>query len=118
MPARLFRDDPDGGRLAALQATLASLDGVLAEPIEDCLLRAPDGSLCLEVKTPVDLERETGLPGGHIFHRDLSWPFGEEGRWGVETEHPRVLRCGAGAVRGGGVSGIPGHNAAMAVLGR
>jgi len=27
-----------------------------------------------------------------------------------------VLVCGAGARRGGGVSGIPGHNAAMAVL--
>lgn len=117
MPARLFRDDPPGSRAAALKATLASLDSVLAEPIEDCLLRAPDGSLCLEVKTPVDLERETGLPGGHIFHADLSWPYGEEGTWGVETENPKILRCGAGAIRGGGVSGIPGHNAAMAVIG-
>jgi phytoene dehydrogenase-like protein len=27
-----------------------------------------------------------------------------------------VVLCGAGARRGGGVSGIPGHNAAMAVL--
>ena len=93
---------------------------MLAEPIEDCLLRAPDGAPCLEAKTPVDLENAVGLPGGHIFHRDLSWPFaeeaGERGRWGVETEHPRVLVCGAGARRGGGVSGIPGHNAARAVL--
>ena len=38
------------------------------------------------------------------------------GRRGVETAHPRVLLCGAGARRGGGVSGIPGHNAARAVL--
>ena len=37
-------------------------------------------------------------------------------RWGVATGHPRVLLCGAGAVRGGGVSGIGGHNAAMATL--
>jgi phytoene dehydrogenase-like protein len=37
-------------------------------------------------------------------------------RWGVATGHPRVLLCGAGAVRAGGVSGIGGHNAAMAVL--
>ena len=83
-------------------------------------LRDPDGTPCLEVKTPVDLEDEVGLPGGHIFHRDLSWPFAEDpaeaGRWGVETAHPRVLLCGAGARRGGGVSGIPGHNAARAVL--
>ncbi|MEV7006522.1 NAD(P)/FAD-dependent oxidoreductase [Streptosporangium sp. NPDC051022] len=116
MPARLFRDDPEGAREAALRATLASMNRVLAEPIEDCLLRAPDGRLCLEVKTPVDLEREAGLPGGHIFHRDLSWPYGEPGRWGVETAFERVLLCGAGARRGGGVSGIPGHNAAMALL--
>ncbi|WP_326823912.1 phytoene desaturase family protein [Streptosporangium sp. NBC_01756] len=116
MPARLFREDPAGARAAALRATLASIDRVLAEPIEDCLLRAPDGSRCLEAKTPVDLEDEAGLPGGHIFHRDLSWPFGEPGEWGVETGFERVLLCGAGARRGGGVSGIPGHNAAMALL--
>jgi phytoene dehydrogenase-like protein len=36
--------------------------------------------------------------------------------WGVETDDPRIFICGAGAMRGGGVSGIPGHNAAMAVL--
>ena len=38
------------------------------------------------------------------------------GGWGVETAHRRILLCGAGARRGGGVSGIPGRNAAMAVL--
>lgn len=69
---------------------------------------------------PLDLERDLRLPGGHIFHRDLSFPYatGETGRWGVETAHANVLLCGAGAVRGGGVSGVPGHNAAMAALGR
>ena len=69
----------------------------------------------------LDLERELRMPGGHIFHRDLSWPFaGDEapaGTWGVETDDPRILLCGAGARRGGGVSGIPGHNAATALLG-
>jgi phytoene dehydrogenase-like protein len=122
MPARLFRDDPDGARDAALRATLASLDSVLAEPLDDVLWRTPDGAPCLEVRTPVDLERELGLPGGNIFHQDLSWPFAETdaevGTWGVETDHPNILLCGAGARRGGGVSGIPGRNAAMAVLDR
>jgi phytoene dehydrogenase-like protein len=121
MPARLFREDPDGARAAALEATLRSLDSVLAEPLEDLVWRAPDGTPCLEVRTPVDLERELRLPGGNIFHRALAWPFaeseGEAGTWGVETDDPRVLLCGAGARRGGGVSGIPGRNAAMAVLG-
>jgi len=118
MPARLFRADPDGARRAALRATFASIGRVLAEPLEDCLLRGPDGVPCVEAKSPVDLETEAGLPGGHIFHRDLSRPYGEEGGWGVESGHERILLCGAGARRGGGVSGIPGHNAAMALLRR
>ncbi|WP_354701061.1 hypothetical protein DSM112329_01368 [Paraconexibacter sp. AEG42_29] len=120
LPARLFRDDPEGARQRALAATLASLDSVLGEPIMDCVMRAPDGTPCVEARSPVDLETDLGLPGGHIFHRDLQWPFAESedeaGTWGVATDHPRILLCGAGARRGGGVSGIPGHNAAMAVL--
>jgi len=120
MPARLFAADPGGAREAALDATLASLDSVLAEPIGDCLMRLPDGRPCVEVRSPLDIEQELRMPGGHIFHRDLSWPFAESGQdvgtWGVETEDPRIMICGAGARRGGGVSGIPGRNAAMAVL--
>ncbi|MET0233091.1 MAG: NAD(P)/FAD-dependent oxidoreductase [Kibdelosporangium sp.] len=119
MPARLFRSDNEKARAEALRATLASLGSVLDESIEDCLWLDPAGRPCVEAKTPLDLENELRLPAGHIFHRDLSWPYaddGQEGTWGVETAHDRVLLCGAGARRGGGVSGIPGHNAAMAVL--
>jgi phytoene dehydrogenase-like protein len=111
MPARLFADSQAKERAVAL--TLRSLNSVLAEPIEDCLLG-------VEALTPPELESELAMPGGHIFHRDLAWPFAESpeqvGRWGVETAHPNVWLCGAGARRGGGVSGIPGHNAARAVL--
>ncbi|MFI1814746.1 phytoene desaturase family protein [Streptomyces sp. NPDC020422] len=128
-PARLFAADPDGAREALLKATLDQLDACLDEPIADCLARDADGRPCIEAKSPLDLERELRLPGGHIFHRDLSFPYGDAegdgegargaaGRWGVGTAHANVLLCGAGAVRGGGVSGVPGHNAAMAVLER
>ncbi|HEY6760874.1 MAG TPA: NAD(P)/FAD-dependent oxidoreductase [Baekduia sp.] len=124
MPARLFAGteaEHDAARAAALAATLKSVDAVLAEPLDDVVLRDPDGRPCIEVRTPRDLEAELRLPGGNIFHRDLSWPYAERddevGRWGVETDVPGVLLCGAGARRGGGVSGIPGRNAAMAVLG-
>ncbi|WP_079191653.1 phytoene desaturase family protein [Streptomyces sp. CB00455] len=121
-PARLFGHDNRQAREVLLTATLAQLDQHLAEPLTDCLAFDADGRPCIEAKTPLDLERELRLPGGHIFHGDLSWPYGPEdtegaGRWGVRTARRNVLLCGAGAVRGGGVSGIPGHNAAMAVLG-
>jgi phytoene dehydrogenase-like protein len=133
LPARLFTGpDHDAVRSAALTSVLAQLDAVL----DDCLATDADGRPCLEVRSPLDLERELGLPGGNIFHRDLAFPFAEDedrgqdregdehrrgggpDRWGVATAHPNILLCGAGAVRGGGVSGIPGHNAAMAALGR
>jgi phytoene dehydrogenase-like protein len=120
MPATLFRADPAAAKERAVAATMRSINSVLAEPIEDCLLTDADGRPCIEAKTPADLEAEAYLPGGHIFHGDLSWPFAEDpgdaGRWGVETSHPRVLICGAGSRRGGGVSGIGGQNAAMAIL--
>jgi phytoene dehydrogenase-like protein len=120
MPARLFTDDPAGAKARALAATLRSLNSVLAEPIEDCLWHDAGGRPCLEALTPPELEQQLAMPGGHIFHRDLAWPFAETeqeiGRWGVETSHANVWLCGAGARRGGGVSGIPGHNAARAVL--
>jgi phytoene dehydrogenase-like protein len=117
-PARLFDRDNDAVRDELLKSTLAQLDAHLAEPLADCLATDADGRPCIEAKTPLDLERDLGLPGGNIFHRALSWPHTQEGtgRWGVETGHANVLLCGAGAVRGGGVSGVPGHNAAMAVL--
>jgi phytoene dehydrogenase-like protein len=106
------------------RSVLASLGSVLAEPVEDLLLTDADGRPCLETRTTADLDDALGMPGGHIFHGPLTWPFLDDGaardtpaqRWGVATGHPRVLLCGAGAVRGGGVSGIGGHNAAMAVL--
>lgn len=111
-PASLFDGDNDVAREAALKSALASLNDYLAEPIEDVIA-------AIEVKTPLDIEDAISLPRGNIFHKDLSMPFREDGTdqsWGVETDDPRIFICGAGAVRGGGVSGIPGHNAAMAIL--
>ncbi|MEW2164740.1 NAD(P)/FAD-dependent oxidoreductase [Streptomyces sp. NPDC007084] len=117
-PARLFARDNDGVREELLKSTLAQLEAHLAEPLADCLATDADGRPCVEARTPLDLERDLRLPGGNIFHRDLAFPYAQEGtgRWGVETRHANVMLCGAGAVRGGGVSGVPGHNAAQAVL--
>lgn len=125
LPHRLVAEqDRDAARSALLEAATHSLDQVLAEPIADCVYEAPDGGPCVEARTTADLEESLGMIGGDIFHGSLSWPWAEDdeqldspaARWGVETMHPQVLLCGSGARRGGAVSGLGGHNAAMAAL--
>jgi phytoene dehydrogenase-like protein len=118
-PATLFEKDNSGSKAIILDRLLNQLNQYLIDPIESCLAKNSDGSLCVEIKSPLDLEAEIGLPRGNIFHKDLSMPFREDDSapsWGVETDVPNLFLCGAGAIRGGGVSGIPGHNAAAAVL--
>lgn len=123
VPHRLVADGvADGDALWA--AAERSLDSVLAEPIADVLYRAPDGSPCVEVRTTADLERDLGMVGGDIFHGDLAWPWAGDDepletpaeRWGVSSGVDGILLCGSSARRGGAVSGIGGHNAAMAAL--
>ncbi|HWL42820.1 MAG TPA: NAD(P)/FAD-dependent oxidoreductase [Ilumatobacter sp.] len=103
---------------------LDSLSSVLAEPIDDVILRGPDGRLCVETKTTRDLEDALEMTGGNIFHGPLSWPFASDDepldtpaeRWGVASRHDGILLAGAGTRRGGGVSGLGGYHAARAVL--
>lgn len=118
------RESNDEVRAQLQAAVLRSLNSVLAEPIEDVLMRDSNGELCVETKTTLDLEDALGMTGGNIFHGLLSWPWVEDdedlstpaARWGVATDYPGILLCGSGARRGGAVSGIGGHNAAMAVM--
>jgi len=121
-PHSLFVNDNAAMRDAALTAVVASLNSVLAEPIEDCLWRDASGRPCIEVNTTVDIEAALAIPTGNIFHTPLDWPFVDDdslaGTWGVETDLPNVTLCGSGARRGGAVSGIPGHNAARRILSR
>lgn len=123
-PARLFERDREQQRDLAVSRALAAIDTHLEEPLESLLAVDDEGRPCLEAKAPQDVEEALAMPGGHIFHGDLAWPWVPDQaelatpaqRWGVETAHERVLLCGSGARRGGAVSGIGGHNAAQAVL--
>jgi phytoene dehydrogenase-like protein len=119
-PWNLFVHDNEGMRREAEKKFLASIDQWLEEPIEDCLAIAREGTSCIESKSPVDIENSLGMYHGNIFHDALTWPFAETGEqagtWGVETEWDNVFLCGSSALRGGAVSGIPGHNAARKVL--
>ncbi|QYJ04304.1 NAD(P)/FAD-dependent oxidoreductase [Nocardioides panacisoli] len=126
-PASLFAADPAATKDEAVRRALAALDEHLLDPIESCLARDAAGNPCLEAKVPQDVEADLGMPGGHIFHGDLGWPWLADdvdpadldtpaARWGVATEIGSVLMCGSGSQRGGAVSGLGGYHAARAVL--
>jgi phytoene dehydrogenase-like protein len=119
-PAALFDKSPEAAKEDAKKAAIESLNQYLLDPIESVLAICQDGSLAIEAKSPLDLESDIGLPRGNIFHRDLDFPFIETSEenliWGSETSDTHIYLAGAGSRRGGGVSGIAGHNAAMAVL--
>ncbi len=117
VPYSAFIEQNDLKREIMLQRYLAAINQHLAEPIQDCLALDEDGQPCIEAQTPVDIEQNLNMSFGNIFHNELSWPFGETNTWGVETHIERLYICGSGALRGGAVSGITGHNAAMKVLG-
>ena len=73
------------------------------------------------VLTPLDLEREFGLVGGDIFHGALSLDqlFSARpvlGHANYRSPLAGLYLCGSGAHPGGGVTGIPGHNAAREIL--
>ena len=119
-PWSLFVRDNGAMRREAERKFLASINQWLEEPIESCLAVAGDGRPCIESKSPVDIEDALGMYRGNIFQNALTWPFSQRreqvGTWGVETDYENVFLCGSSALRGGAVSGIPGHNAAMKVL--
>jgi phytoene dehydrogenase-like protein len=124
MPPEVFDGDLDTLRDTAVERVLDAINEHLEEPIESCLALDANGKPCLEAKTPQDIDHALAMPGGHIFHGDLAWPWSPNRtrmdsaaqRWGVATDVDNVLLCGSGARRGGAVSGIGGHNAAQAVL--
>ncbi len=74
-----------------------------------------------QINSPLDIERKLNMLGGDIFHGKLSLnqifalrPVGGYADHRMPVEG--VYLCGSGAHPGGGVSGIPGRNAAMTIL--
>jgi phytoene dehydrogenase-like protein len=73
------------------------------------------------VLTPLDLERDYGLSGGHVYHAEpgldqfFVWrPLFGHARYRIGL--PGLYLCGSGAHPGGGVTGAPGANAAREIL--
>jgi len=74
-----------------------------------------------QLLTPLDLEREYGLPEGSIYHGQmgldqLAFMRPVAGSNGARTTVENLYLCGAGAHPGGGLTGSPGYNAARQVI--
>jgi phytoene dehydrogenase-like protein len=76
----------------------------------------PGAVLHLEVMGPPDIERRTGLTGGHIFQGECLPEYMWDKRLTPVTPMAGVYLCGAGTYPGGSVIGINGRNAAMEIL--
>jgi phytoene dehydrogenase-like protein len=111
--------EPDGG-WDAHRETFADL------AIQTVNRHAPNFAASVlgrRILSPLDLEREYGLLGGDIFHGALGLDqlfsarplFGQADYRGAV---PGLYLCGSGTHPGGGVTGLPGRNAARAILRR
>lgn len=107
-----------GGWSAAAKA--AFLERVLAQ-LSRYAPGIRDQILAAELLTPADLEAEYGVTGGHWHHGELALdqfmllrPVPGAAQYAAPI--PGLFLCGAGAHPGGGVSGLPGRNAALAAL--
>jgi phytoene dehydrogenase-like protein len=95
-----------------------------ADAVLNCLeAYAPDIKNLIvsrQVITPLDLEQTYGLSGGHIHHGeqtlDQFFTFRPLIGWAqYRTPLQRLYLCGAGTHPGGGLTGIPGANAAREI---
>ena len=73
------------------------------------------------ILTPLDLERDFGLVGGDIFHGRLGLDqlYSARpvlGHADYRSPVPGLYMCGASTHPGGGVTGAPGHNAALEMI--
>jgi phytoene dehydrogenase-like protein len=112
-PYKLKSGDWDSRREDFADAVVTQLEEY-APGIRDLILAK-------QVLTPVDLEQTYGLSGGHIHHGeqtlDQFFTFRPLLGWAqYRTPLNRLYLCGAGTHPGGGVTGLPGANAAREVL--
>ncbi len=74
-----------------------------------------------ELLTPVDIEAQYNVAGGHWHHGELTIDQSfmmrpVHGAAQYDTPIAGLFLCGAAAHPGGGITGIPGHNAARRIL--
>ncbi|MES1926685.1 NAD(P)/FAD-dependent oxidoreductase [Salinisphaera sp. T31B1] len=95
-----------------------------ANAVDTITQYAPDFADCIDdcqVLSPHDIEQHFLLPGGHVHHGELSadqilFNRPVHGSAAYRTPVDGLFQCGASAHPGGGVTGVPGYNAARVVL--
>ena len=80
-----------------------------------------DAVIARKILSPLDLERDFGLTGGDIFHGALTldqlWTARPVlGHGDYRSPVNRLYLCGSGTHPGGGVTGLPGRNAAREII--
>ena len=108
---------PDGKHWDDHRETVADL---MIDTVTKFAPNFRESVIARQIHSPLDLERKFGLIGGDIFHGALSLDqlfsarpvlgFGD-----YRTPIKSLYQCGAGTHPGGGVTGIPGHNAAREI---
>lgn len=84
--------------------------------ITECAPNFRDSLIDWEAKTPLDIQRRVGMTDGNIRHLDMIPSQLLAQRQPYRTSVKNFYMCGAGTHPMGEVIGIPGHNAAHAIL--
>lgn len=101
----------------------ADFEQVIIETIENYAPDIGERITASELLTPVDIESEFHISGGHWHHAELTLdqfmfvrPVSSAAQYSMPLEG--LYLCGAGTHPGGGVSGAAGRNAARTILSR
>ncbi len=126
---------PDGKHVMSVSATFAPYDlkagwdsnrELFADRVIELIAEYAEGFaqqiLHRELLTPVDIEQQYHVTGGHWHHGELAIDQSfmmrpVHGSAQYDTPLDGLYLCGASAHPGGGITGIPGYNAARRILG-
>jgi phytoene dehydrogenase-like protein len=110
---------PDGGSWDDVKDRVADL---IVDTVDEFAPNFRASAIARQVTSPLDMERDLGMTGGDIFHGALHLDQiyslrPAAGYADYRAPVAGLYLCGSGAHPGGGVTGLPGRNAARAIIG-